>query len=68
MSAGLDLHLIIDNYATHKTPAIRRWLLRHTRFQPHFTLHRRFLAQSGRALVREADREATAARGAPQHP
>ncbi len=34
---GLDLHLIIDNYATHKTPLIQRWLLRHPRFQLHFT-------------------------------
>src|SRR6266851_5036794 len=31
------LHLIIDNYATHKTPAIQRWLLRHPRFHLHFT-------------------------------
>jgi transposase len=31
------LHLIIDNYATHKTPAIKRWLPRHARFQLHFT-------------------------------
>jgi transposase len=31
------LHLIIDNYATHKTPAIKRWLLRHPRFHLHFT-------------------------------
>lgn len=34
---GLELHLIIDNYATHKTPSIRRWLLRHPRFRLHFT-------------------------------
>jgi hypothetical protein len=27
--AELDLHLICDNYATHKTPAIKKWLLRH---------------------------------------
>ena len=33
----LALHLIIDNYATHKTPAIKRWLLRHPRFHLHFT-------------------------------
>jgi transposase len=32
-----ELHLIIDNYATHKTPAIKRWLLRHPRFRLHFT-------------------------------
>ena len=33
----LAVHLVLDNYATHKTPAIRRWLLRHPRFQLHFT-------------------------------
>ena len=33
----LDLHLILDNYATHKTPMIKRWLLRHPRFHLHFT-------------------------------
>jgi transposase len=34
---ALDLHLIIDNYSTHKTPTIKRWLLRHPRFHLHFT-------------------------------
>jgi transposase len=34
--ADLDVHLILDNYATHKTPEIRRWLLRHPRFHLHF--------------------------------
>ena len=33
----LDVHLVLDNYATHKTPAIQRWLLRHPRFHLHFT-------------------------------
>ena len=33
----LDVHLVLDNYATHKTPAIKRWLLRHPRFHLHFT-------------------------------
>ena len=33
----LDLHLVLDNYATHKTPAIKDWLLKHPRFQLHFT-------------------------------
>jgi transposase len=33
----LDVHLILDNYATHKTPAIHRWLARHPRFHLHFT-------------------------------
>ena len=35
--ATLDLHLILDNYATHKTPLIHRWLARHPRFHLHFT-------------------------------
>ena len=35
--AGLELHLVLDNYATHKTPGIRRWLARHPRFHLHFT-------------------------------
>jgi transposase len=35
--ADLDIHLILDNYSTHKTPAIRRWLLAHPRFHLHFT-------------------------------
>ena len=34
--AELEVHLILDNYATHKTPAIKRWLLRHPRFVVHF--------------------------------
>ena len=33
----LDLHLILDNYNTHKVPAVRRWLVRHPRFHIHFT-------------------------------
>ncbi len=35
--ADLDLHLVLDNYGTHKTPLIRRWLKRHPRFKLHFT-------------------------------
>lgn len=35
--ASLDLHLILDNYATHKTPAVKRWLAQHPRFHLHFT-------------------------------
>jgi transposase len=33
----LDLHLIMDNYGTHKTPTIKAWLARHPRFHVHFT-------------------------------
>ena len=33
----LDVHLIVDNSSTHKTPAVQRWLVRHPRFTMHFT-------------------------------
>jgi transposase len=33
----LDLHLIVDNYGTHKEESVRKWLSRHTRFHLHFT-------------------------------
>jgi transposase len=35
--AGLDVHLVCDNLATHKTAAIQDWLARHPRFHLHFT-------------------------------
>jgi transposase len=34
--ADLALHLIVDNYATHKTAAVKRWLKKHRRFHLHF--------------------------------
>lgn len=33
----LDIHLIVDNYGTHKSPKVKQWLLRHPRFHCHFT-------------------------------
>src|ERR1039457_5173415 len=63
--AGLDLHLICDNYATHKTPAIKNWLLRHPRVHIHFTptssswlnlVERWFAELTNRKLRRSAHR------------
>jgi transposase len=34
---GLDVHLIVDNYATHKTAIIRKWFAKRPRFHAHFT-------------------------------
>jgi transposase len=34
---GLDIHLILDNYATHKHGNVRAWLAKHPRFHLHFT-------------------------------
>jgi transposase len=58
--AGLDLHLIADNYATHKTPAVKRWLKAHPRFHLHFTptsaswlnMVERFFAEITRKRIR----------------
>jgi transposase len=34
---GMTVHLVMDNYGTHKTPRVKRWLARHPRFVVHFT-------------------------------
>jgi transposase len=34
---GKEVHMIVDNYATHKHPKVERWLRRHPRFHMHFT-------------------------------
>lgn len=34
---ALDVHLVLDNYGTHKTPEVKAWLARHPRFHCHFT-------------------------------
>jgi transposase len=33
----LDVHLVLDNASSHKTPKVRRWLVQHSRFHLHFT-------------------------------
>ncbi|MEX1017277.1 MAG: IS630 family transposase [Phycisphaeraceae bacterium] len=36
VEATLDVHLIVDNYATHKHPNVKAWLMKHSRFHVHF--------------------------------
>ncbi|MCR6490870.1 IS630 family transposase [Amycolatopsis sp. OK19-0408] len=64
----LELHLVCDNYATHKTPAIKNWLLQHPRFHVHFTptsaswlnlVERWFAELTNRKLRRSAHRSVT---------
>jgi transposase len=64
----LELHLVLDNYATHKTPAIKDWLLKHPRFHLHFTptssswmnlVERWFAELTNRKLRRSAHRSVT---------
>jgi transposase len=63
--AELDVHVILDNLATHKTPKVQRWLLRHRRFHLHFTptygswmnlVERWFSALTTKKLQRSAHR------------
>ena len=57
---ALDVHLVLDNYATHKTPEVKAWLAKHPRFQLHFTptsaswlnLVERFFAEITRKRIR----------------
>ena len=37
MKKGLDVHLVLDNYGTHKTAEVKAWLTKHPRFKLHFT-------------------------------
>ncbi len=34
---GLDIHIVMDNYATHKTATVKAWLARRTHWHVHFT-------------------------------
>jgi transposase/transposase-like protein len=61
----LDVHVILDNLQTHKTPTVHRWLLRHRRFHFHFTptygswinlVERWFAALTTKKLTRSAHR------------
>lgn len=37
LPTGLDVHLVMDNYGTHKVTKVRSWLARHPRYHAHFT-------------------------------
>ena len=67
--ADLDIHLICDNYGTHKTPAIRSWFAKHARYHVHFTptsaswlnqVERWFALLSTRAIKRGTHRSTIA--------
>jgi len=36
-AGGVELHVVMDNYGTHKHPRVQRWLKRHERFIPHLS-------------------------------
>ena len=65
----LDIHLIVDNYATHKTPAIQRWFARRPQFHVHFVptysswlnLVERFFAELTEKQIRRGSHRSTRA-------
>ncbi len=65
----LDVHVVLDNSSTHKTPAIHAWLLKHPRFQFHFTptssswlnLVERWFAELTRKLLQRSAHRSVAA-------
>jgi transposase len=67
--AGLDVHVVLDNSSTHKTPDIHKWLLRHPRFTFHFTptssswlnLVERWFAELTRRLLQRSAHKTVAA-------
>lgn len=69
VASELDVHLILDNYGTHKTATVRRWFVRHPRFYVHFTptsaswlnlIERWFALLSERQIKRGAHRSVRA--------
>lgn len=60
--ARRDVHLVLDNYATHKTPEVKAWLDKHPRFKLHFTptsaswlnLVERFFAETNTKRIRRS--------------
>ena len=62
----LDVHIIMDNYSTHKTALIRNWFAKRPRFHVHFTPDVWLVAQPRGTLVRRAHDEADPSRHVPQ--
>ena len=66
---GLDVHVVMDNASTHKTPAIKQWMLDHPRFTFHFTptssswmnLVERWFAELTRKLLQRSAHKSIAA-------
>lgn len=72
-TSDMEIHLVMDNYATHKTPVVQRWLARHPEYHVHFTptsaswlnLVERFFAEiTNQRIRRGAFRSVTALRQA----
>jgi transposase len=57
LPAHLDVHVVLDNSSTHKTPSLQRWLVRHPRFTLHFTpTYRGCRVKDARSVFSESKR------------
>jgi hypothetical protein len=61
----VPLHLVMDNYGTHKQPKVQAWLKRHPRFVPHFVPTSSSWFESGGALVWRINQQAGPSRLVP---
>lgn len=58
VAEDLDVHVVMDNYSTHKTPQVQRWFARHPRFRAHFTpTYSSWLNQVERVFAELTDRQ-----------
>jgi transposase len=64
----LDIHIVLDNYSTHKTASIQRWLAKRPRYHLHFTPTGSILDQLGRKVLRRTHQQTDSSRSPPQHP
>ncbi|HEY7889508.1 MAG TPA: transposase [Steroidobacteraceae bacterium] len=55
--AKLDVHLVMANYGTHKTPSVKSWMARHPRFHVHFTPTSSWLNQVERWFATLTERQ-----------
>ena len=65
---GLDIHVVMDNYATHKTAAVKAWLARRPHWHVHFTPTSASWINQVERWFAELNAQATAARRAHLHP
>ena len=59
----MAVHMVLDNYGTHKTPAVKRWFLRHPEYHLHFTPTSAFVAEPGGAVLRRRSPRSGSAAG-----
>ena len=60
---GVAVHVVMDNYGTHKTPAVKRWFVRHPEYRPALHPDQRVVAEPGGAVLRRRSPRSGSAAG-----